>query len=180
MKKNWFTQLFPDYLSITHSSNNKFKKYLRYSYLWHLDRESVARGVAIGIFIGIVPIIPFQTLLAIFLSIFLRGNFPVAFITSWISNPITFIPILYLIYYVGDLVLGKNGGVVVQDVTLKFSNFSVFWSSFSAWFYQFGKAFFVGLPIVSIGAAIIGYLMVTLIWHVTVFFKDKNKSDHLK
>jgi uncharacterized protein (DUF2062 family) len=175
---HWFKKFCPDLKSIEHSSSlRKLKKYLHHSYLWDLEREVVARGVAIGLFVGVIPIIPFQTLLALFLCIFFRGNFAIAFLATWISNPITIVPITYFTYYIGTLILGKNGAFVVHDYTLDFSNLHVFWSSFTAWFYQFGKAFFVGLPIISIGAALIGYFLVTLIWHMTSFFKSKMNKD---
>src|SRR3982751_3961326 len=100
--KEWLKQIkkyFTDHKSDDQSSMlGNLKKHLRHNYLWHLDRESVARGVAIGLFSGIVPIIPFQTILAIFLSIFLRGNLAIAFLVSWVSNPLTIIPLTYFMY----------------------------------------------------------------------------------
>src|SRR5687767_2212047 len=105
MRKSWFKKFLLDHESLEQSSLKSIKKYLHHSYLWQLDKEPVARGVAIGLFAGIVPIIPFQTLLVILLSIFLRGNLPIAFLTSWISNPLTIIPITYFIYFVGNSIL---------------------------------------------------------------------------
>lgn len=172
MGKTWFKKFLLDLESVEKSSLKGVKKYLRKPYLWDLNREPVARGVAIGLFIGIIPIFPFQTLLVILLSIFLRGNLPIAFLTSWISNPLTIIPITYFIYFVGNSMLGNNINVpMVEDFTWNFANFSEFWTWFSKWIYQFGKAFFIGLPIVSIGAALIGYFIVSIIWYSILFCK---------
>lgn len=176
MRKSWFKKIHLDQRSVEHVSAFKnIKKYLHHPYLWHLDRESVARGVAIGLFAGIVPIIPFQTILAIFLSIIFRGNLAIAFLTSWISNPLTIVPITYFIYFVGDSILGNTINITTPDFTWDFAHLN--WSLFTKWMYQFGKAFFVGLPIVSIGAALTGYFIVTVIWHSAAFFKSHIKKN---
>lgn len=69
------------------------------------SRGVMARGVAIGLFVALTPTVGVQTLLMLVLCMLLRGNFPMAFAVSWISNPITLGP-LYLGYYLlGELVL---------------------------------------------------------------------------
>src|SRR5579862_8691996 len=79
-----------------------FKKYITSNtFLFKSNRESIARGVAIGLFVAILPILPFQSLLAILLTILLRANLPIAFFISWISNPFTIAPIAYFNYYIG-------------------------------------------------------------------------------
>ena len=78
--------------------------------LWHLNRRSLAGGVFIGVFAAFLPI-PFQTLLAVVLAIWLRYNLPAAVILVWVSNPLTWLPILYFNYRLGAWVLGKPGKV---------------------------------------------------------------------
>lgn len=69
------------------------------------DRAGLARGVAIGLFVALTPTVGLQTLLMLAFCLLLRGNFPLAFAVSWISNPITLAP-LYLGYYLlGERVL---------------------------------------------------------------------------
>lgn len=144
------------------------KKYFhKHPGLFNFDRECVARGVAIGLFIGMIPVIPFQTILVILFCILIRGNFVIAFLTSWISNPITLVPLTYLTYSVGDWILGKSTAEAVEtvrQVSLKWDSLHEFSSSFSAWILQFGKGFFIGLPILAVSASIIGYLAVHLFW----------------
>lgn len=173
MTRKWFKRLFFDYKTIEQSSPlGKLRKYLHYSYLWHLDRESVARGVAVGLFAGIVPLIPFQTLMAIFLSIFLRANLPTAFLASWVSNPFTIIPITYFIYSVGNWILDKNtSNLILPHLSSNLTNLNHV--PLNQWLYQFGKAFFVGLPIVSIGTALAGYVIVIITWYGIKFFKQR-------
>jgi len=64
-----------------------------------LQRYALARGVAVGIFVGLTPTVGIQTLLMLGGCLLVRGNFPAAFLASWISNPVTIAP-LYLTFRV--------------------------------------------------------------------------------
>jgi len=71
------------------------------------DPHFVAMGLAIGVFIGITPTIPFHTVLAVSLAIILRGSKAAAALGVWFSNPIT-APIFYWgSYKVGMYLLGN-------------------------------------------------------------------------
>lgn len=73
--------------------------------LWHLNRRSVSSGVAIGILCAFIPG-PIQIFMAVFLCFMVRGNLPLALGSTWISNPLTYIPIYYFCYEVGVWILG--------------------------------------------------------------------------
>ena len=68
----------------------------------------IARGLAIGTFIGITPTIPFHTVLTLFLCTLLKGNIIAGIVANWIvSNPLT-IPIeYYLSWKIGTLITSK-------------------------------------------------------------------------
>ncbi len=68
------------------------------------DPRTIARGIAIGIFIGITPTIPFHTIaLLVFVPIF-RANLIAAFLASiLICNPLTYFPQYYLSWLIGNL-----------------------------------------------------------------------------
>ena len=66
----------------------------------------LALGMGVGIFVSIMPIIPFQTLVAFALAFLLRGSKSAAVLGTWLSNPLT-IPVVYFANYkVGCLLLG--------------------------------------------------------------------------
>ena len=120
----------------------------------------------------------FQTLLLIVLCLILRANFPIAFIVSWVSNPITLLPLAYLTYYIGELILGVENTVIIHQVDWNWSSIYTFLASSAVWFTQFGKAFFVGLPFLAFGLAISGYcitLVICMLNHLFHRYRIKNK-----
>ncbi|UCG14675.1 MAG: DUF2062 domain-containing protein [Deltaproteobacteria bacterium] len=68
--------------------------------------REISLGIAIGVFIGITPTIPFHTVLAVSLAVLLRASKLAAALGVWVSNPLT-IPVFYYgSYRVGKFVLG--------------------------------------------------------------------------
>lgn len=71
------------------------------------ETETVARGIGIGLFIGLTPTVGFQTILMIIGCLLMRGNFPAAFAVSWISNPLTMAPLYWGFHKLGEAVFGR-------------------------------------------------------------------------
>ena len=69
--------------------------------------EEIARSMALGVFIGVTPTIPFHTALIMVICLLFRQNITAAVLgATIISNPLT-IPFFYLSEYeLGRLVLG--------------------------------------------------------------------------
>lgn len=65
-----------------------------------------ARGVAIGLLVGLGVPIGAHTLILGLLLVSVRFNFPIAFAVTWIVNPFTVIPMYYGYYAVGSVLLG--------------------------------------------------------------------------
>ncbi len=71
------------------------------------DPRYVAMGMAVGVFVGVTPTIPFHTIIAIALAFVLKGSKPAAAIGVWFANPLT-IPIFYIgSFKVGTLIINK-------------------------------------------------------------------------
>lgn len=82
--------------------------------LWHAKTESVARGVAIGLFWAFV--LPFaQVLFAAAHCVWWRANIPVAAAVTFITNPFTIGGWLYLAYHVGSLFVAPDAAVPVVE-----------------------------------------------------------------
>ena len=73
------------------------------------EPRTVAFGLAIGVFIGVTPTIPFHTVLIILFCFLLKKNITAAFLGSWlICNPLT-IPFFYVSQYrLGKCLLGNS------------------------------------------------------------------------
>ena len=80
---------------------------LTHPVIWHFNRRNVARGVALGLFVGfILPV--GQIFVAALLAASARGNLLVAAASTLITNPLTFPPIYYAAYRTGSFLLGAS------------------------------------------------------------------------
>ncbi|ABC77112.1 DUF2062 domain-containing protein [Syntrophus aciditrophicus] len=99
---------------------NRIKKFYQQFISLKGDPESLAWGMAMGVFIGVTPTIPFHTVLIVFFGFLLKKNMTSAFLgSSLISNPVT-IPLLYLSeYQIGRLILGPSGAEIrIKEYTV--------------------------------------------------------------
>jgi uncharacterized protein (DUF2062 family) len=130
--------------------------------LWHLNRRSSARAVAIGLFAGLIPG-PFQVLGAVGLSILLRANFPLAAITTLYTNPLTIVPLYVLAYQYGALFVNGDPGVSMLSPP-EFSLAPAYVVDVIAWMGQLGKPLAVGMLLLSLTLACVGWLVVRIAW----------------
>ncbi len=86
---------------------HRFGHWLHEPGIWHLNRRSVARAFAIGLFIALLPI-PGQMLLAALVAIFFTANLPIALALVWLSNPLTMPVIFYGTYWLGAQLSGRS------------------------------------------------------------------------
>ena len=80
------------------------------SWLWNQEGSPSKRalGFGVGIFSGCLPFFGFQTLIGVFLAKIFSGNSIMAILGTWISNPFTYVPLYYLNYRVGSLLLNMD------------------------------------------------------------------------
>lgn len=119
--------------------------------LWHMNRHSVTKAIAIGLFWGCIPM-PFQMVAAAFFAVWLNANLPLSVMTVWFSNPITMPPIFYFEYLVGTWVLGMP--------PLGFE-YELSWAWLESRLYSVGVPMYLGSLIVGAGAAGMGYFVMS-------------------
>ncbi len=69
------------------------------------DPRYLARGIALGTFIGVTPTIPLHTVLTLALSVILRtSKIPALLATVAVSNPLTFFLQYYLAWRIGNFI----------------------------------------------------------------------------
>lgn len=147
-----------------------FGNWLQQPNLWHLNRRSVAGGVAVGLFCGLIPG-PLQMLGASFLAVWLRVNLPVAMFTTLYTNPFTIVPLYLLAYEIGAAVSGVHNGLEAAKLAFPALHWSGWVSELWQWLAQLGKPLLIGLPLLAIGLALAGYVAVRLLWRVTVILR---------
>ena len=124
--------------------------------LWHLNRHSVAGGVAVGLFVSWLPT-PMQMLIAAVLAAVFRVHVPVSVVMVWFTNPLTFAPLLYAALQSGSMILGKP----LLSGPLQFSTQSFFSEIGHAW-----PTLLVGLLFCASVSAVIGFALTLIIWRV--------------
>lgn len=85
--------------------------------LWHLNRRSVSRAMAIGLFWAMIPM-PMQMLAAAFVAIPLRANLPISVGLVWLTNPITMPPVFYCSYKFGTWLINTPALQMPEQITL--------------------------------------------------------------
>jgi uncharacterized protein (DUF2062 family) len=101
----------------------KFSRQIKYYFL-RLTRlkgepQELAMGMALGIFSGMLPIMPFQIALAITLALFFKGSKITAALGTWVTNPLNWYFMYYYSYKIGASVLGlPEGNGVISSVML--------------------------------------------------------------
>lgn len=169
MPRKLFRKYLPSHESVRQNRWLRFfGKALHHPNLWHLNRRSVAGGVAVGLFAGLVPG-PFQVLSAALFAVVLRVNLPVAAVATFYTNPFTIVPLYYLAYRLGALVLGHNGSLAPQD-ELNFLELPLgeWIPALIAWISAMGKPFLFGLFLLALSLAVIGYVAVIAAWRLHV------------
>jgi uncharacterized protein len=121
-----------------------------------VDEYTLARGVAVGLFIGLTPTLGVQTPLMLGASMLFRANFPAAFIASWINNPFT---VAFL--YVGFHELGER---VMALLSMDFAGVFGPRDGLEEQLAENTAALFVGSLCIATPAAVIGYFLFLQIW----------------
>lgn len=144
------------------SRNLNYERQLKYYYLRFLrlrgEPRELALGVAIGVFSGMMPILPFQMALAVALAILFKASKITAALGTWASNPLNWYFIYLYDFKLGAYLLGIEGGLdrlkSVMAAINRGDEMAVIW----------GKLFSSGITLVSsliIGGIIIGIVAAT-------------------
>ena len=150
--------------------------WLNHPNLWHLNRDSVAGGVAIGLFSGLVPG-PLQMLTAAMLAIPLKKNLPVALVTTLYTNPFTIAPLYLLAYGYGRLLLdaGRHPAEL-EPYEWDWAHWLDSAQALVHWAIALGKPLAVGLVALALTLAALGYAAVQLGWRAYVVIAWRRRA----
>ena len=109
--------------------------------------ERIARGLAIGVFWGILPTFGFAILFSLPTAVFLRANKLSAILGTFVANPFT-TPFIYAFEY-------KIGELILRNTPLPFS-----WSLFRLEnLLNVGRSLLVGSSLLATGMTLVTYFL---------------------
>lgn len=156
-----------------------FGPWLQHHNLWHLHHRSVAGGLAVGMFAGLMPgSNPVQFAVAAILAIIFRVNLPIAMIVTLYSNPFTIVPLYYTAFRLGQLALMQGDGPLpALAFGLEGKGFREWLPAALDWLTSVGKPLLVGLPLLGVLLATIGYFAVDWAWklHVRYAWRQRRR-----
>ena len=132
-----------------------FKRTLRYHWLKFLrlqdDPRKLAWGMALGIFIGITPTVPFHFVSVLFLAPLLRISPVTAVLGIQICNPLTLAPFYLAAYKVGNFILQRGAPLRLPETYT--------WDNLLELLWRGGLALQAGGVIIAIPPAIASYFL---------------------
>jgi uncharacterized protein (DUF2062 family) len=160
--------------------NNRYLKWLGPSLfhpnVWHINRRSIAIGLAIGVFMGLlIPLA--QIPISAFLAVLLRANLPIAITSTLISNPFTFAPLYYLAYRIGSFILGekKDPAITPDSLSIQAEDLGEGLVQWTEKVSELGGPLILGLLILATIGAVIAYFGVMLLWRLQVQLRLRKK-----
>ncbi|OYY93343.1 MAG: hypothetical protein B7Y41_11220 [Hydrogenophilales bacterium 28-61-23] len=169
MPRKYFRKYLPDHAAIHGNKYLRvFRPLLKHPNLWHLNRHSVAGGVALGLFAGLIPG-PLQMFTAAILAIIFRVNLPVAVVTTLYTNPFTWGPLILAAYAIGSWVTpGNRVPVASLEFDWQTQNWVEFPPAFWHWLWGLGETFLIGDLILASSLAVFGYFAVQFAWRLYI------------
>ncbi|MEE8287957.1 MAG: DUF2062 domain-containing protein [Nitrosomonadaceae bacterium] len=179
MPRKFFKKYLPSHESV-HQNRfiGMFGNLLHHHNLWHLNRHSVAGGVAVGLFAGLIPgSNPVQFFFASMFAIVFKVNLPVAVLITLYSNPLTIVPIYLVAYTIGKFVIG-NGTINMPQVefSLLDKNINEWIPSMIDWLASLGRPLLTGIFLLAILLSIIGYFTVRGVWRLYVIYAWRKRA----
>jgi uncharacterized protein (DUF2062 family) len=131
--------------------------------VWHFNRHAVARGAAVGLFVGILLPFPPQTLFAALAAVPTRANIAIAALMTFVTNPFTTVPILVGAYETGTWLLqAKRTGLAMV------ASDAGWLEKAGAWLADASLPTVTGLIVLSTLASLAGYGAIQLMWRVRI------------
>ena len=179
MLRKYLRRALPSHDTIrNHRHISRFGTRLQHHNLWHLHRRSVAGGVAVGLFAGLIPgSNPVQFTAGVLLALAFKVNLPIAVLVTLYSNPFTIVPLYYVAFKLGQLVM-LQGGAALPAFPAGFGGTGVLDRLPEAfdWLLSVGKPLLLGIPLLAILLAAIGYVLTDWAWRLGVMWQWRRRK----
>jgi uncharacterized protein len=171
----WVTNNMPSREQLAQSKWMKpFGQRILHSEFWRFTRRSVPRGVAMGLFVGVFFLIPgVQIIGAALFCVPVRGNIPIAAGMTFLTNPFTTPFLILASLPIGNLFgFHADGGAIMHmyKTSAPLSDWLSWLASDAA------PALVIGLFIVAVASAAIGWLISIFVWRWWVARKWRRRA----
>ncbi|MDN5935370.1 MAG: DUF2062 domain-containing protein [Nitrosospira sp.] len=183
MPRKFFKKYLPSHEAVRQNRFiGLFGELLHHHNLWHLHRRSVAGGVAVGLFAGLIPgSNPVQFFFAALFAILFKVNLPVAAATTLYSNPFTIVPLYIAAYAIGGFVTGNGAGTMPQtELHLMDKNISEWVPALIDWVMLLGKPLLVGIVLLALLLAVFGYFAVRGAWRLYIIYEWRKRAQRIE
>lgn len=138
--------------------------------LWRWNRRSVPRGVALGLFVGImIPLAHF--FVALLLAMVVRANIPAAMAATFVGFPVFYVFIVALAYRIGEWLLhldAMNGIQPLNETMHTMPTDHLLQQLASA-----GLDTMAGLFVLATGLSLAGYVLTGAVWRIWIARKRR-------
>lgn len=135
--------------------------------VWIPRRRSVALGAAIGGAVSILPL-PAQTIIAALLAVRFKAHLPTAVVLTFLSNPLTALPLLCLAWMLGALCLGHPLAWPEQA----FGSSGAQWLD---WIRTAGKPLLLGMPLLAVLLSLSLFGLTHAGWRLAIVRQWRNR-----
>ena len=148
-----------------------------HSEYWRFTRRSVPRGVAMGLFVGVFFLIPgVQIIGAALFCVPVRGNIPIAAGMTFLTNPFTTPFLILASLPIGNLFGFHADGSAIMTMYRNSAPISdwLAWLASDA-----APALIIGLFIIAVVSAVIGYVIAIFTWRWWVARKWRRRAQRM-
>jgi uncharacterized protein len=168
-------RLFQKFRPFTHSLRDRW--YFRAlgprltdARLWSLNRRAITSAFGAGIAIAFIPL-PVHFLIGLLVAMIWRLNVPAMIGTLLLFNPITVVPIYYVAYRVGALLLGIQPGPFAFELS---------WTWLQSGLGAVWKPFLVGCLVCAVAGGYLAWLGLELVWRISTVSRLNAKRNSVR
>lgn len=135
--------------------------------LWSIRRKNVVPAVALGVFIGFIPL-PGHPIWASFGALAWRVNIPIAALTTFVANPLTIAPMYFFAYRLGTWLLRMEQQPFEIEMSLD-------WVTHT--FVNIWQPMLLGSVLLGTLASLLAYVGLDLLWRSSLGnYKDRKRE----
>ncbi len=144
-----------------------FRLLLEHPAYWSLNRRSVTRAFALGLFISFIPL-PVHIVLSVGLALIFRLNIPAALFGTFLTNPLTTVPLYLAAYWIGCRMLDIPPGTMAFEMS---------WDWVTTALLPVWKPLLLGCLTLGLLSAVLGYILIGGAWHLSLVLRYRRRKN---